>query len=493
MHSITFSKEIDLHDYLTGNWVYCTHNGEKWDPANTEQPKIYKRLKLKDGGLEITRFAHEQNEQGLRPRIEIVPVSARLQKQKVQHIRYVVKLEEFEAFRGMIFQIMDHGPNNTGTCPVFQIEIRHGQVHARWSTIKNGKALSAHIHPVANAERRIYNFDIECFLTHEANGYVKLKLDGREVFHKTYITGSTCTLPPQVQYGIYAVAGMQLRTIVKHISWGADQTELPAMEKEPYVILAMGQSNMIAGSSRDPDFKRVRSDYQSRVQWYDLDKNALSRDATMRFATTKSSGSLAKFCADELLKTEDAVLILPTAQSGTPIHQWKKGSKLFNNSVRACKKRKVDLVIWHQGETDRRFPKGYADKLIQLFSDLDGSVPGIDESTRFVVGEISRHVLNAAELNGEIQDAARRHPNCGVVESADFPTNPDKLHFSPDSIERMGRLYAREAGPPSPPSEESMDSADEASDRGEDVVLEADDVAVLHIGKYKIKMQISHS
>jgi hypothetical protein len=462
-----FTQIKDLRKYLQGQWVYVS-DGTKWRPSDLERPVIYERVKLMDQGLEIYRPGSEPMDGILRPRTEIVPVHARLPKLKPLVIRYRFKGTQIQDMRGMVFQIMDHENDKKGTLPVFQFEVRYGYLHTRWSVIENGKNVGGNIHRIATFDQeKWYDLKVECLLTHQKTGYTKVFLDDEFVWQRiNVVTASEFGHNPQIQYGVYCVPGMDLRTVVSHLSWeteGPDHIfKMPAVKTK--TILAMGQSNCVAAGNRiggtDP---HVRADYYDRVQWVDwkTDPNQLSRDSQMRFASTSSNSSLPKYVANELLKRGvDNIIIIPTAAGGTPIWHWRKGSDLFENTVRACGQRAIDYVVWHQGESDRKGPQKYDKKLGQFFKDLQHAIPGITQNTRFCLGHIAKAVENADAINKKINYFVSQDDRFSVVHCSTFPTRSDNMHFDGFAIREMGKLYAKSLFVPFADDEKDHQSSD---------------------------------
>ncbi len=230
LHQANFKDYPTVKDYLLSNthWVACSDNNTDWKPTDMTQDKIYKRVtKTNEGYLQIERFASEPmdviNGVTLRPRIEIQPVYRRLPRQTPIHIRYVVSLIEGGTnFRGMIFQIMDH--TNTGaTLPVFQFEMRNGDLHTRWCQVsEQGESIKTEIFKIATPKWNAsewHTLDVFVYLSHTSNGYIRVYRNGVFVWDRKAINASQNPLNPMVSFGIYAVPGFDLKTQVKSLMY----------------------------------------------------------------------------------------------------------------------------------------------------------------------------------------------------------------------------------------------------------------------------------
>ncbi len=229
IHKVEF-KHLDIKKYLNSlrHWVYCSDNNTPWQASNVNQAKIYERLSTASTGhLQFHRFASEPNDTilgNLRPRIEIVPVHGRLPKLTPLHIQYVVSfVEGGPDFRGLVFQIMDH-TNTGGTLPVFQFEMRYGGLHTRWCTVNSdssskGTGIFRFATPKWNAGEW-HTLDVYGYLSHIDNGgYFRVYHNGQFVWDRRARNASQSGGNPQLQYGIYGVAGYSLKTHVKSLLW----------------------------------------------------------------------------------------------------------------------------------------------------------------------------------------------------------------------------------------------------------------------------------
>ena len=221
----------DLKTFLNSTkcWAYVNYLEDgvekSIDVNNLDDPEIYKRIRLNpDKRLEFTRFAEDLYHNGLRPRVELSFCNQRLRKNKVHHIRYEVSLlKGKDNMRGMIFQIMDQTPDKK-TLPITQFEIRYNTLMSRWTEISSsGQSTGTNIDaitPVVFDSTKWYNLDMFiCLSTDPKKGHIKTFLDGSMVFERRAITCSSAERDPQIQFGIYAVKGFELKTQVRRLKW----------------------------------------------------------------------------------------------------------------------------------------------------------------------------------------------------------------------------------------------------------------------------------
>lgn len=218
LHSVVFNTVKSLKDYFDKftYWIFCPVNGDSTFARKYDDPEVQKRVYLnKEGNLEFMRRAEEKMHNGLRPRVEL---SSRilLSKRKPIHVRYEVCLLEGEEFRGMIFQIMDHMSKNDAF-PLFQFEIRDKKLHARW--IDNlAKTRIVPFHKPKIGEW--LNLDVYALLSPNSNeGYYRVHFNDKLVWHHEGKTATKYEIKPSVQFGIYGVPGVKVRTQVRKIQW----------------------------------------------------------------------------------------------------------------------------------------------------------------------------------------------------------------------------------------------------------------------------------
>lgn len=151
---------------------------------------------------------------------------------------------------------------------------------------------------------------------------------------------------------------------------------------------------------------------------------------------------------------EDVGLI-PCADGGTCIEQWKENSVLFDHAVMMTKlaMRHSELagILWHQGESDSNTLEkadAYFDRLCDFFFALRKQL-GLPELP-VIMGELGRYMLcppmsdaypYADRINDAIHLAAQKIGHAGVASSHGLTTRCDGIHFNSPSLRIFGRRY----------------------------------------------------
>ena len=149
--------------------------------------------------------------------------------------------------------------------------------------------------------------------------------------------------------------------------------------------------------------------------------------------------------------------LIPCADGGTSLDQWKEGSLLFDNACYsaelASRTSEIKGILWHQGESDcspERYPV-YAEKLSAMIDALRarlgmGDLPFImgglgDFLAKFPSDE---NLKNYPHINEALQAVAKSKPNCGFVSAEGLDSNPDFLHFNAPALREFGARYYEE-------------------------------------------------
>jgi hypothetical protein len=227
LHSVDYAHISNLGDYLADHkhWVYYPNNKQ---PANPNLRTLDQYARVKQGVLEFTRHRKEPDHHS-RPRIELVPVFARVPKRRPVHIQYVVQpYKHDDTFRSIIFQCMDHenrqaGQKGSPAVPSVQLEVRYGKLLVRWSVIDDGNYVRTHIHEVARINwdnPKWYTFDFYCVFSHiESEASVHVFMDGKHVWERNVVNASETGGDLQLQYGIYGPKGTEMKTRVRSLYW----------------------------------------------------------------------------------------------------------------------------------------------------------------------------------------------------------------------------------------------------------------------------------
>ncbi len=218
-------------------------------------------------------------------------------------------------------------------------------------------------------------------------------------------------------------------------------------------FLMAGQSNM-AGRGDIDEVEPIENEkcFMYRVARWEKMVEPINVDKRMNSEYAPGISLAASF-ADAYAKHFDApVGLIPCANGGTKIEQWRPGGDLFDYAV-ACAKlamrtSKLGGILWHQGESDSRHfdPDVYSEKLITT---MKAFREALDMPTLpIIIGEISEkcdekwYVSKVApEINKVLHSVAKCIPNCAVVKARDLGLRVDGIHFSSSSLRTLGVRY----------------------------------------------------
>ncbi len=167
---------------------------------------------------------------------------------------------------------------------------------------------------------------------------------------------------------------------------------------------------------------------------------------------------LAESFADLYAKEHNVeVGIIPCADGGTSLDQWRVGGLLFDHACYmaelASRTSTISAVLWHQGESDcapNKYPM-YEEKFIKIMDELRKRLDLYD--VPFLLGglgdflpecEYWDHVGNYTKVNETLKNIAANNKMTGFVSAKGLVSNPDKLHFSAASLREFGVRYYNE-------------------------------------------------
>ena len=145
--------------------------------------------------------------------------------------------------------------------------------------------------------------------------------------------------------------------------------------------------------------------------------------------------------------------IIPCADGGTVLDEWREGSVLYDHAVMmtrlAMSTSRLSGILWHQGESDCRHGgvEAYFEKFTEMITALrrdlgQGDLP-------LLIGELSAHYAPEhrmgelpLQMNAVFARLAASLPCTAVVPAADLPLKDDGLHFNATSQRELGRRYA---------------------------------------------------
>jgi hypothetical protein len=170
------------------------------------------------------------------------------------------------------------------------------------------------------------------------------------------------------------------------------------------------------------------------------------------FSGTCFAESFAKAYADEHPDVD--VGIIPCADGGTSLSQWKEGSLLFDNAV-ACTKlamrtSRLVAILWHQGEGDcsKECSEEYFDRLTEMVNALRRQLGA--EDVPFIVGGLGDYLVKYpapnlgqwyGAVNAQLMRYAESDARVAYASAEGLTPNPDNLHFNHRSLMEFGLRY----------------------------------------------------
>ena len=215
-------------------------------------------------------------------------------------------------------------------------------------------------------------------------------------------------------------------------------------------ILMLGQSNMV-GAGHVDEVEPIDSERLSVFrcgrwrEWF----IPVSFDGS-GCGTTLAESFAAAYRDDH--PEADRVGLIPCAQGGTRIDQWRPGGLLYDNAVATARLAQrtgnIVAVLWHQGESDcgeeRRAV--YAKKVLAVLRSIRRDL-GL-ENVPLLIGELGQYLKDRPKsaagyqtINKALRAAAETLPCAALVPSEGLTANADLLHFNSRSLREFGLRY----------------------------------------------------
>ena len=166
-----------------------------------------------------------------------------------------------------------------------------------------------------------------------------------------------------------------------------------------------------------------------------------------------SGVNLAESFADAYQRAHGVeVGLIPCADGGTRIDQWREGGLLFDHAVYQARLAErtstIAGVLWHQGESDceAALVSGYGAKLEAFYGALSRALNLHD--VPFLAGGLGEFLENRGEIrpywreiDRQIREFTAAHPMTGYVSAAGLDGRPDNLHFNAPALREFGLRY----------------------------------------------------
>lgn len=242
-------------------------------------------------------------------------------------------------------------------------------------------------------------------------------------------------------------ASLDLDSVRTAKRWIAENGDRPWGERPPTdLYLLAGQSNM-AGRGKLTEANRIDL---SGVRMLTASNGWVSATEPIHFDKPWCAGAgLGASFAAEMRAADKSrtVGLVPSAMGGTKIEEWRPGGQLFRDAVARMKTAqevsggRLRAILWHQGESDCKeeliaaYPKRLRTLVAEFRKALGADVP-------FVAGELGRRIGNADKFNAMLHRTLGEIPKSACVPSEGLSQDPDRLHFSTQSLRTFGRRYA---------------------------------------------------
>ncbi|MBQ7376782.1 MAG: sialate O-acetylesterase [Clostridia bacterium] len=167
-----------------------------------------------------------------------------------------------------------------------------------------------------------------------------------------------------------------------------------------------------------------------------------------------SGVSLAESFAEAYAKVHGVdVGLIPCADGGTSLAQWRVGGLLFDHAIAiarlAQRTSTIAGVLWHQGESDcgRGRHTTYAERFQPIMDAFRRELDLYD--VPFLLGGLGDFLplhdpdwyKTYPTVNEQLKALADKNPMTGYVPADGLSANPDNLHFSAAALHAFGLRY----------------------------------------------------
>jgi hypothetical protein len=230
---------------------------------------------------------------------------------------------------------------------------------------------------------------------------------------------------------------------------GAGKADKEGM-KTIHSFLMIGQSNM-AGRGLIGDVPPIENGNLFMLRngcWYPLSE-------PVNYDRPFAGVSLAVSFADEYQKKFGVQAgLIPCADGGTSLEDWREGGQLYTHAVYQCRLAKnisqVKGILWHQGEGDSGDEKK-ASSYAQRFSGMIGALLkdcGL-EDTPVILGELGHFLKDNPKstepffpvVNRELAKLAAENRGMALASAEGLVSKGDSVHFDARSLREFGRRY----------------------------------------------------
>ena len=227
-------------------------------------------------------------------------------------------------------------------------------------------------------------------------------------------------------------------------------------EQTTHSFLLMGQSNM-AGRGVIGDVPPIENNdcFMLRMGRWQKMREPINPDRGIFDGSFRSGVGLGASFADEVARaTGWQVGLIPCADGGTRIDQWRQAEILFDHAVfmakLAIRTSTLSGILWHQGESDCNTDEdclAHKEKFRGMIAALRRELGA--EELPLLIGELSYHFDPKYEMaerhltvNRQYHELAAELPNCKIISAEGLSMKPDGLHFDAAALRIFGKRYA---------------------------------------------------
>lgn len=221
-------------------------------------------------------------------------------------------------------------------------------------------------------------------------------------------------------------------------------------------FLMVGQSNM-AGRGNVAEVKRIVHDGKllmlRNCKWIGM-REPINYDR--HFSGVSLAASFAECVLEGLLPADEEakVGLIPAADGGSSLHDWRIGGALYENAVfltrMAMKNSTLAGIIWHQGEAEcggKRY-ETYEERFMEIMESMKRDI-GCPDVPVIVGGlgdflaqrTVSPDLVNYGYVNEALVGLCQRHEGYYYVSARGLTSNADFLHFNAVSLREFGKRY----------------------------------------------------
>lgn len=165
---------------------------------------------------------------------------------------------------------------------------------------------------------------------------------------------------------------------------------------------------------------------------------------------------LAESFADAYAKEHNVkVGLIPCADGGTSLDQWRVGGLLYDHAVMqsrlAQRTSTIAGILWHQGEAEAcpdLYPL-YIEKFTKIMNSFRKDLDLYD--VPFILGGLGDFLKDYAssealskyykKINEQLEKIASENKMVGFADAKGLMSNPDNLHFSAEALREFGLRY----------------------------------------------------